>query len=67
MNRPTLTELPGAERIKRAKAYGKAHGYRGRLGGWIHADDGYPAAQGWWAFYDRNWRAIEAWRQAVQP
>lgn len=44
---------------KAARAYGKAHGYRGGKGGWIHGPTGGNAGQGWEAFGRRFLRVHE--------
>lgn len=53
-------ELTYDEKVRRAKVYGKAHGYEGRTGGWIYGPSGGRAlCQGWEAFYRRSRVSIE--------
>lgn len=49
------------DREKRARKYGKAHGFRGAVGGWIYGPSGRPMVQGWLSFYSQNRDRIEAW------
>ena len=34
-----------------SKRWGKAHGYKGTIGGWIYDPEGRPVAQGWDALF----------------
>lgn len=34
-----------------ARKWGKAHGYKGAIGGWIYDPEGNPVAQGWGALF----------------
>ena len=62
MKRETLETRPtidGNEMAKRAKRYGKAHGWGGNTGGWVFDERNRVIAQGWVAVYLRRWREIE--------
>lgn len=67
-NLKPLTATPtGAVCIARAKKFGKAHGYAGRIGGWIHGPSGVRVCQGWWDFYNRARVRIEDWGRLPRP
>jgi hypothetical protein len=51
------------EKIRRAKQWGKAHGYYGMLGGWIGREGRLaPVCQGWEKLYNFHHGSIEHWR-----
>jgi hypothetical protein len=55
----------GHQDILNAKAWAKAHGYSGEIGGWIRRNDGTPVAHGWARFYLRmGSRTIDNWARA---
>lgn len=51
------------DRRRAAMVWGKAHGYRGELGGWIWKDGrtAAPVCQGWTTLADRCGRTIREW------
>lgn len=54
--------LSSNEKIKRARAWGEAHGYYGMLGGWIaHSKRRGYVCHGWEKLYDRHAQEIEYW------
>lgn len=60
--RPAPGPVMGApvdERVRKAKAYGKARGFHGKPGGWIYNGAGRPVCQGWLGLYFKFRRAIE--------
>lgn len=44
---------PDDDRVRIAKKWGKAHGFRGAVGGWIYSAAGRPVAKGWHDFYSK--------------
>ena len=53
------------EATKRAKAWGKAHGYYWMPGGWVYREGKErPVCQGWYQLYQRIGREIDRWYEA---
>lgn len=53
-----MPEITNEQRVKMAKLWAAANGYKGRKGGWIYSAAGRVICQGWITFYYNFSRSI---------